>query len=318
MHRILLFAFFVAFGGTILPAQTASPTSDIPPQTARQALIEMFLGKGPNDFAKHLPDDARQTLIRKGDTPEASWALRISEIGRQLTAQGHVETFDDGPTILATEMPNSHEKVEISVEHDSLMGDADEIELAVHYYKDGQPVSLPVLPVLTFTFQQEKEIWRLSEVTLAAHVPLTNPDYLKGLRKQQDEANEAAAQTRIISIVYQENGYIAQNPERGYNCMLIGSSVQYSPLGTSGSVNLSNQGQASEESNGYRFTMSGCERSPSSKYRITAEPIDPDSEMKTFCADQSGTVKFVKSGKASTCFSQGETLNSVQLAPTLE
>ena len=43
-----------------------------PPQSARQALIEMFMGKGSDDFAKHLPEAARQTLIRKGETPEGS------------------------------------------------------------------------------------------------------------------------------------------------------------------------------------------------------------------------------------------------------
>jgi len=48
------------FGGCIsLPAQTSSP----PPQTARQALIEMFLSKNPENFARHLPDAARQSLI---------------------------------------------------------------------------------------------------------------------------------------------------------------------------------------------------------------------------------------------------------------
>ena len=83
------------------------------------------------------------------------------------------------------------------VEHDSLLGEDDEIELSVHYYKDGQLQPLPVVPDLTFTLKQEKEIWRLTEVTAAAHVPLTDPDYLKGLRKQQNEANES--QRRIAS-----------------------------------------------------------------------------------------------------------------------
>src|SRR5712672_204594 len=50
---------FMAMAGSIsLRAQTATPP---PPQSARQALLEMLFGKGENDFKKHLPEDARQT-----------------------------------------------------------------------------------------------------------------------------------------------------------------------------------------------------------------------------------------------------------------
>ena len=118
-----------------------------------------------------------------------------------MVAQGeHIETFDAGPTLLITTQNEGHERIEVAVEHDSLLGEEDEIELSIHYYKDGQLQTLPVVPRLTFTFKQEKEIWRLNEVTAAAHVPLTDPDYLKGLRKEQDEANETAAQNRVSII----------------------------------------------------------------------------------------------------------------------
>ena len=70
---------------SLLHAQTVTPP---PPQSARQALLEMFLGKGENDFQKHLPEAAHQALIHKGETPETSSMLRISTIGRQMVAQG--------------------------------------------------------------------------------------------------------------------------------------------------------------------------------------------------------------------------------------
>ena len=47
----------------------------------------------------------------------------------------------------------------------------------------------------------------------------------------------------------------------------------------------------------YRFALTGCEGTPPSKYRITATPIDADAGMKTFCSDESGTIKFVTDGK---------------------
>src|SRR4029077_7824878 len=96
-------------------------------------------------------------------------------------------TFVEGGTLLVSEQTAGHEKFEVLVEHDSLLGDTKEIELSVQYYKDNQPQSLSLVPRLIFTFKQEAEIWRLTGVTAAAHVPLTDPDYLKGLRKGRGE-----------------------------------------------------------------------------------------------------------------------------------
>lgn len=295
-----------------LRAQTTSP----PQQSARQALIEMFLSKNPADFAKHLPDAARQALIHKSETPDTSIVLRIASLGRTLTGQGeHIETFDVGPNILVSEQPD-HERFEVAVEHDSLMGEQNEIELSIHIYKNGQEQSIPVVPRLIFTLTQEGEIWRLTEVTVAAHIPLTDPDYLKGLRKQQDEANENAAQMRVNMIVATQPGYAVQHPETGYSCTisnLIPQSAE--PSAPEGSTSPDSAAGA-EESNGYRFTLSGCSGAPARKYRLTAVPIDPDSEGKTFCADESGTVKFVTGGKPSACFSSGQPLERPQYGAT--
>jgi hypothetical protein len=194
-------ALLVALAVNIsLQAQTQTPPP--PPQTARQALIEMFLGKNPDAFAKHLPKVASQALIRKGESPGTSLVQKISMIGRQLTAQGHAETFDVGPTLLVSEQDEGKEKVktEVIVERDNLMGENDEIEVSIHVYRDGEPEFLPVIPRLIFSMTQEKEIWRLTEATLAAHVPLTDPDYLKGVRKKEDEASENMASARVSMI----------------------------------------------------------------------------------------------------------------------
>ena len=277
-------------------------------QTARQALIEMFLGKGADDFSKHLPEDARHTLIRKGETAQTSWVLRIADAGREISAQGeHVETFDTGPNILVAEEANGHEKFEVAVERDSLIGEGDEIEVSIHMYRDGQPVSLPVVPRLTFTLQQEKDIWRLTEVTAAAHIPLTDADYLKSLRKQEDESNEAMVQSRLVMIGMAEKGYASAHADRGYTCLLptLFAADPISPNGGS----YYDPGQGNDEWNGYHFSLTGCEGSPVSKYRLLASPIDSESEMKTFCVDESGSIKFLSDGKPTSCFSRGEAIN---------
>jgi hypothetical protein len=305
MRRICLILLLVLPGYIKLLGQIPAQR---PPQSARQALIEMFLGKGENDFAKHLPDAARQTLIHKGENPENSIVLRVSTIGHELAAQGeHLETFDAGPTLLVSE-PDPHEKIEVTVEHDSLLGEEDEIELSFHYYKDGQPQFLPVIPRLTFTLKQEKEIWRLTEVTAAARVPLTDPDYLSGLRKEQDEANESAARNRLVMVGIAEMAYARQHPDRGYVC---GFSTLFAPEpGANPGEGQYDPGQGNDKWNGYRFTFSGCEGSPASKFRIAAAPMDANSALKTFCADESGAVKSVLGGKISTCFSRGEVIST--------
>jgi hypothetical protein len=306
IHQVFLFVTVVSC--IMLSAQTVAPTTP-PPQSARQALIEMFMGKGENDFAKHLPEAANQALIRKGDTPDTSTILKISTIGRQAAAQGeHLETFDEGSTLLSFDQSGGHEKTDVMVEHDSLMGEDDEIELSIHYYKDGQLQSLPVVPRLIFTLRQEKEIWKLVEITVAAHVPLTDPDYLKGLRHEQDEANEQQAQVRIGGIAVAETAYAAKHPDLGYACAL--SSLSTLEAASEDGPPSYSPGLGNEESNGYRFAISGCEGTPASKYRVTAVPTDPDATSKAFCADESGALKFVIGGTGSTCFTQGQPVNT--------
>lgn len=310
------FASAFALAASIsLPAQTP-PAATPPPQTARQALLEMFLGKTDDAFTKHLTEDARHTLIHKGETPDTSTVLRIATIGRQLTTQNEpVETFDTGPIILLSEQKDHLEKIEVNVERDSLIGESDEIELSIHYYKNGQQQPLPVVPRLTFTFQQEKEVWKLTEITAAAHLPLTDPDYLKGLRKQQDEANESQAQMRLSIIAGAETSYVAKHPDLGYSCSLqtlfARDPAASSADGTPGDGSpVYDPGQGSDEWNQYRFALTGCEGNPATKFRVTATPIDTDAGMKTFCGDESGAIKFVQGAKPSSCLSRGKPVNS--------
>ncbi|HEY6370224.1 MAG TPA: hypothetical protein VIX37_06575 [Candidatus Sulfotelmatobacter sp.] len=319
MRLIRLVSLFVAVVGCIsLLAQTPTATPP-PPQSARQALLEMFLGKGENDFTKHLPETANQTLIHKGDSPETNVVLKISTIGRQMVAQGErLETFETGPNLLISQQNDGHEKYEIAVEHDTLLDEDDEIELSVHYYKDGQLQSLPVVPRLIFTLRQEKEVWRLTEVTAAVHAPLTDPDYLKGLRKDQNESNETAAQNRVTVLAMAEGNYAARHPDRGYACTvaaLVAAEPGAMP-GESGFVY--DPGQGNEEWSGYRFALTGCDGTPAAKYRITAVPIESDAGIKTFCADESGAFKFVTTGKSSSCFSRGQSVNSAQVPTSSE
>lgn len=305
--------FLVLLGCLAVLAQDSEQQQ--PPQSARQALIEMFTGKGADDFARHLPDEARHMLIRMGDSADNSNVLKIAMIGREVAAQGgRIETFETGPNILITEDPNSHERLEVAVEQDSLLGEDDEIELSVRFYKDGELQQLPVVPRLIFTMTQEKEIWRLAELTVAAHVPLTDPDYLKVLRKQQDESNESQARSRIMIMAQAESQYATNHKDLGYACTL----ATLYPAPQAGEVSYI-QPFANEETSGYRFTITGCNGTPASKYRLLAVPLDPESEMKVLCVDDSGTIRSIAADKKSGCFSRGDVeVNTPPIGPQIE
>src|SRR5271167_3945126 len=92
MRQIWLVLLLTVAGNTSLATRTAVPTTGQtstppPPQSAQQALIEMFLGKGDKDFEKHLPEAARQAWIHKGETADNTVVLKISTIGREMVAQ---------------------------------------------------------------------------------------------------------------------------------------------------------------------------------------------------------------------------------------
>jgi hypothetical protein len=312
MRNVVLILFATLTANVAAQSQAPPQKQTPPPQTARQALIEMFMGKGPDSFVKHLPKVASQALIRKGENPETSMVQKISMIGYQIAAQGHVETFDEGPMLLVSEQEEGKEKVktEVTVERDNLMGESDEIEVSIHMYRDGQPEFLPVVPRLIFSMTQENEVWRLTEATLAAHVPLTDPDYLKGVRKKEDESNENMASARVSMIVLAEKGYSTKHPDQGYTCKLADLfSQQASMVPADEQAAEYNSGLLDGEFAGYHVALSGCEGSPASKFQVTAVPAEADAGMKTFCADESGPVRFMASGKGATCLSRGKVFN---------
>ncbi|HEV2175464.1 MAG TPA: hypothetical protein VGR71_17945, partial [Nitrospira sp.] len=102
------------------------------PQTARQALIEMFFGQAPDHLEKHLPEITRHSLNKLSSPGGENYLSEFSSIAMQARAAGtKFQTFDTGPTLLLTEDPNpglngtEPDKVEISVERDDLVGDED-------------------------------------------------------------------------------------------------------------------------------------------------------------------------------------------------
>ena len=102
------------------------------PQTARQALLEMFFSKTPGTLAKHLPMATRTALEKAG---ALTMLEQYSALTSQLQTQGQIlKTFESGPLLLAGEDPKTGQKVEITVENDVLRGDQDDIQLSFRVY----------------------------------------------------------------------------------------------------------------------------------------------------------------------------------------
>src|SRR5713101_5186689 len=205
------------------------------PQNARQALLEMFFSKTPGTFEKHLPEATRAAL-RKSDGQGLLLLQQLSFMTNQLNSQGQqLQTFEAGPTLLAVEDPRTNSKFDVTVERDDLRGEADELELSFHAYKDGQPQASFVSPHLTFLMKQQAGIWRMNEITVAIHMALDNPEFLKEMTKNManlgavnmsnlgtahSSANEATAISALRTLTTAEITYSATYPNRGYTCSL--------------------------------------------------------------------------------------------------
>lgn len=281
----------------LLLLSTLNAQTQQAPQTARQALIEMFFGTAPNHLEKHLADSTRNTFKRMSGAGGMSMLDEFSMFANMAKAGGvKFETFDTGPTLLQAEEVQQGEKTEITVESDNLSGDEDEIEITLHLTKEGNEQPLPFIPHFTFIMKTEADIWRLNEIRAEVRVPLADPDFLKNIERQNGKQNEQGAEIAMRVIVAQEAEY--HSAHGTYACSLAGLAAK----GQKG-LNGAFSDLATGKHGGYVYVISGCD---SNQYKIVAEPEANDSGQRAFCADESGAVRASSDGKASTCLSSGE------------
>lgn len=288
------------------------------PQTARQALIEMFFGAGTAHFEKHLPDATRNTL-KKLNSPNGMSVLDEFSAFAAMAKTGGAkfETFDTGPNLLVAEDPRQGQRVEISVEGDDLSGEEDRIEVALHVTQNAKEQTLPFVPRFTFVMKTESEVWRLSEIVVTLKVPLADPNFLKALEDRQRGQNEQAALWGMRSVINAENS--AHSMRGTYACSLseLARVSSMSADGKSATVNMLGSDLAGGKSGGYVFAITACD---GNKYKLAAEPAVPESGQRAFCSDESGTIRAAADGKATTCLQKGDPIkdstgNVVLVAP---
>lgn len=273
-----------------------------PPQTARQALIEMFFGSSANHLEKHLPDITRKSFQKMSGGNGQTLLAQFSMIASQAKALGAgLQTFDTGPTLLTAEDPRSGtpEKFEITVERDDLSGDEDQIEVALHASGNAKEQTLPFIPHFTFVMKTEHDVWRLNEISVNIRLPLADPDFLKNIEDRQRGENEQIVIWSIRSVTAAEKAY--SSAQGGYSCTLSGLAT--GGKGPKKQVYLYDSQLASGKKNGYIFAISGCD---GSHYKIVAEPEVADSGQRAFCSDEGGELRASPDGKATSCISHGD------------
>ncbi len=324
MRRVVvsLAVAILCVAGSWARTATAAQTA---PQTARQALLEMFFSKTAGTFVKHLPMATRTALEKSGALANLQ---QYSVMLSQLEAQGqNVQTFETGSVLLSGDDPKTSQKVEITVENDALRGDQDDIELTFHIYKNGQEERTPFMPQMTFSMKQEAQVWKLNEISVTIHLPLADPDFLKAITEKMTPAPQSAGTTGTFTprpqvsvqpassdtmvvaamrtILTAEVTYASTYSTVGYSCSLSSLDGFGGGAPNEHQAMLINSGLASGKKYGFVFALSECAGTPATGFRLTAVPNGNSFGRKAFCADQSGVIRSSSDGNAATCLAGG-------------
>jgi len=316
--------------GILLAAAVVTSAQPMP-QTARQALIEMFSGKN-GSFEKHLPGATLAAIGKAEPGSAGSLVSMFSLLSGQAHTTSHFESFEAGPILFTSEDPKTHSKLEVMVERDDLNGETDEMELSFRAYKDGQLQTAGLDPRLILDLRPENKTWRLHDLKFSIGVSLTDPKFLKLLTTpikapmtntastQMQTApavnfgsmrttNESSAAASVRTINTAQITYAAAYPAHGFTCTL-------SELGGMGGGNSADEHHAllleprlsNGRKSGYVFKLSNCNGTPASTYSVTAVPADANAGTRAFCSDQSGAVRYSQDGNGDSCLSTGQPL----------
>ena len=313
---LLIFSLAACSLGAAQVSQTSTP------QTARQALMEMFSTNGSGTFVKHLPAATLSALENAG-------ALKALQQYSMLASQFHktgnqLETFETGPVLLANDDPKTGQRVEVIVDSDSVQGDSDNIELSFRTYKDKQLQRTPFMPRITFCMKMESGVWKLNEILFSVRVPLADPDFLKNITDGIKSRTAAMTQTQLQgspstitfggdstvvasmrSILTAEKTYKSTYTSVGYTCTLSDLDGFGGGEPNEHQAMLIASGLASGKKQGYLFTLSGCGGTPAGSFHLAAVPAGNSFGRRAFCADQSGAIRYSTDGSAATCQASG-------------
>jgi len=306
------FLLITLCAGNTLLAQQQAPAP--PPQTARQALIEMFTG-GQQAAMKHLTVEMQKSLEGDGKNGPAQELAAFDQI---KAASSEFEIFETGQVLLASNDPKTHEKFEVHIDSDDLSDEVDNLDISFHQFRDGAEQEVPYAAVLsrfTVGLKRQANVWRLNEISINIKVPLGDPKLLEKFGNgmpgmiggkiggsstgKQEKPRDMAPREAIQMLGMAESMFARSHPEVGFTCTLA-------DLAKPNPLNLDSRIFLGEPYHGYKFTLSGCQNKPSGSFHLTAEPVSPAAGTKAYCTDATNNVSGSDDGLGSSCLVSGK------------
>lgn len=341
--------FLVALFLSVSLTAAAQPQPQTPPpQTPREALIEIITG-GPAAWNRHFTVELQQKLAKSLKAEKAEKAEKDGSNGFEdnggsyefvvpspfmsgiILPQKGTKTFKDGPVLLSVQEPNSSEKLEVRVESEDMHGDQEDMQISAHFFRDGQELNIPFLSGITLGMKKQDEIWRLNEIDVSVKLAIGDPkffDDLAGLKAPSAKPVNSPASASpekeemppmnvgmvVMFLGSAESAYAQRNPDAGFTCNLLDLVARAKPDDTLPVSELIDPRVASGSYNGYRFSITGCGPKPSETFHIVAEPDHTGPGTAAFCVNSTQVVRSSDDGRGSTCMSSGKVTNG---APNL-
>jgi hypothetical protein len=293
-------------------------------QSPRQAVIEMFSG-GEAPFKKHLTLEMQSKLqnLMKSSPDNAPNPL-LALTGAKSSGANRFQAFDIGPILFAFNNPDQHERYEVDIDSDEQRGEEDSMGLSLHLVRNGAEREIPVGLKILAKLKRQAGVWRLSTVTMTTTLPVGDPRILEkswwgptlaaaaGASEDTSAASAVVIDERpkmnplraVRMIGMAENLYVQAHPGVGYTCNLSNLVNIGKGMDEEGMYKFMDAEFAGGIYNGYRFTITGCERAPARIFRVIAEPVA--GHGKAYCSDNTNNLRAADDGRGTTCLVAGK------------
>jgi hypothetical protein len=234
----------------------------------------------------------------------------------------HFQVFDLGPILFSFNNPEQHERYEVQIESEEPRGDEDTLGLSLHLVRNGVEQEIPITMRFLLNMKRQEGTWRLTAITLSATLPLGDPRVLDtslwaplmaastGARPDSapaivvDDRPKISPLRAVRMIGMAENIYAQNHPGIGYTCRMADLVNVGKGLDEDGVYHFMDAEFAGGIYNGYRFTLTGCERKPARTFRIIAEPVT--GKGRAYCSDNTNNLRASDDGRGVTCLISGK------------
>lgn len=291
-------------------------------QTARQAIIEMFSG-GEAAFKEHLTP-VMQSKVEEMTRNSPSGSSPLQVLATLKTSDpDNFQAFDLGQILFSFNHPQQHERFELQIDSEDSRGDEDVMGLSLHLIRNGVEEEMPAALRFVVNMKKLASVWRLDAVTFAATLPMSDPRILTQSwwgPVLYSAINPAAADAKPTVVMEErpklsplravrmigmaENIYAQNHPGIGYTCTMADLVNVGKGLDEDGVYKFMDAEFAGGTYNGYRFTLSGCERKPARTFRVTAEPVA--GKGAAYCSDHTSSLRSSEDGRGVTCLIAGK------------